>query len=208
MKKTESACIASILLCVAISGCKPREFNQSRTKDLTGAAGDMITLCQLVAPSFETASGDAKAAFRVSCTGQCNGADYRGRKFYILNEEKVAGIEFSVATNAGNEVRNLYIYSPSENIMSTVKGLALDSPDVQRSLLQYGLDPAVITSLSLPADAKVLLLTGTQASLSNSGLLDGGTLDCGGQPVEGSVDMEQFKSQNLDDVRNAMTAPK
>lgn len=208
MKRKVLNGVVGITFAMGVGGCKPRAFNQSRMNDLAVPSDTAVTVCQLVSPSFDTASSDAKAAFRVSCTGQCNGTDYRGKKFYVLNEEKVAGLEFAVTTSAGVELRNLYVFSPTDTLLTAVKGVTLDAADVQRSLAPYGLDPANITNIAVPVDAKILLLPGTRASLSVAGLLDGGTLDCGGQPVEGAVDMEQFKTQNSNDVRNSLTAPK
>jgi hypothetical protein len=188
--------------------CKPRSYNQSKTKDLLGAPDGASTLCGMVPPSFESAGTESKARVRVACPGQCNGVDYRNRKFYLLNEDIVAGFEFMVTLNTGREIRNLFVFEPSVGIGSALKDLSLENETVQKSLQQYGIDSASITALTVPADGKILLLSGTKASLSQAGLLDGGSLDCGGQPIEGSVDLTEFKNQNLLDVRNSTTSPK
>lgn len=205
MKNRVTIAIAMLPIFSIFFACKQRVYNQSKTKDLSAPADDSVTQCSIVSSQIEDSSGSASASLRVACVGQCNGVDYRNRKFYILNNETFAGLEFSATLNTGNEVRNLFIYEASESLISSIKNISLESAQIQKALQQYGLDPASVTKLSFPADAKILLLPGTKASLSTAGLSDGGTLDCGGQPVEGSIPLEQFKSQNLNDVRNALT---
>lgn len=188
--------------------CRPRSYNQSKTKDLLVSPDRASALCGMVPPSFESAGSESKARVRVACLGQCNGIDYRNRKFYLLNDDVVAGFEFMVTLNTGREIRNLFVFEPSVGIGAALNDMGLENETVQKSLQQYGLDSASVTALTVPADGKILLLTGTKASLSQAGLLDGGTLDCGGQPIEGSVDLAEFKSQNLIDVRNSTASPK
>ncbi|MFZ9521371.1 MAG: hypothetical protein ACO3A4_12935 [Silvanigrellaceae bacterium] len=189
------------------TSCKQRGYNQSKTKDLVGGGDSMVTLCSMVSPFFQEAPGDVKAGVRVSCQGQCNGADYRTRKFYVANEEKVLGMEFSAKLTSGKEIRNLFVFAPESGLMSSLTSLKLESTEIQKSLADYSLDPANVANLAIPADGKILLATGTKASLSNAGLQDGGTLDCGGQPVDGAVELEQFKEQNLKDVKNSTATP-
>jgi|1048.fasta_scaffold49059_1 hypothetical protein len=192
---------------VTTMSCKQRAYNQSKTKDLVGGGDSMVTMCTLVAPSFTEAPQDAKAGVRVACQGQCNGSDYRNRKFFVSNEEKVSGIEFSVKLTSGKEMRNLFIFAPENALMPSLTSLKLENPEIQKTLANYALDPANVANLAIPTDGKLLLATGTKASLSNAGLYDGGTLDCGGQPVDGAVDLEQFKEQNLKDVKNSAATP-
>jgi hypothetical protein len=181
--------------------CKPRAYNQSRFKDLIMSQENLVTLCTMVAPRYDSSSGENKASVRVACSGQCNGVDYRTRRFYVLNEEKVAGIEFSATLSNGSELRDLYLFSPTNTLLASLKALNLENPDVQKSLQSYGLDPVQVTQLALPADGRVLLNPGTKASLSQAGLLAGGTLDCGGQPIEGSIELDGFKEQNMNDIK-------
>jgi len=192
---------------VLIFACQPRNYNQGKFKDLVGGAETQVAMCSLVAPRFDSVSGDAKASVRVACQGQCRGVDYRNRKFYVINDEKAAGFEFSITLNNGRELRNLFVYESANGILQSLKNLTLENTDIQKSLQQYGLDSANVTKIAIPEDGKVLLSTGTRASLTNAGLGDGGTLDCGGEAIEGSVDLNQFKQQNVSDVKNAATAP-
>jgi hypothetical protein len=196
-------CVATIIL----PSCKMRQYNQSKTKDLVGGDDTAATLCLVAAPNYAEASADAKASLRVACQGQCNGADYRNRKFYVTNEEKVHGYEFAVKLSGEREMRNLFIFSPENGIVQSLKATTLENVEVQKALANYGLDPANVMAISIPSDAKILMTTGSKASLSTAGLLDGGTLDCGGKPIDGSVDLLQFKEQNLKDVKNAATLP-
>lgn len=190
-----------------LGSCKQRAYNQSKTKDLVAGGDSMVTVCALVGPSFQEASPDAKASVRVACQGKCNGADYRGRKFYVSNDEKIKGIEFSASLSGGKELRGLFIVDPENTLLTALTSLRPDLPEVQKSLSQYSIDSATVSAVSIPADARLLLMTGTRASLSNAGLNDGGTLDCGGQPVDGAIDLEQFKEQNLNEVRNSAASP-
>lgn len=195
------------LLFLGFSACKQRGYNQSKTKDLVGSSDANATICIMVSPSFQETSPDVKARVRVACQGQCNGADYRNRKFYVLNDEQIQAYELSVKLTSGKEIRNLFAFSPESNLISTLESIKLENPEIQKALAAYGLDPANIANLTLPKDGKILLATGTRASLSTAGLSDGGTLDCGGQPVDGSVDLNQFKEQSLNDVKNATASP-
>ncbi len=197
----------SMVLAALSSSCKQRAYNQSRTKDLIGGNESSAGLCVMASPNFKDAAGDAKASVRVSCQGQCNGADYRNRKFYVLNEEKTLGIEFAIKLTNQKEMRNLFVFAPENGLLQTLNSVTLENPEVQNALANYSLDPSNIAALSIPADAKILLSTGTKASLSTAGLMDGGTLDCGGQPIDGAVDLVQFKEQNLKDVKNAAALP-
>ncbi|MEN9809036.1 MAG: hypothetical protein RLZZ488_603 [Pseudomonadota bacterium] len=190
-----------------LGSCKQRAYNQSKTKDLVVAGDAMVTVCTLVGPPFQEASPDSKASVRVSCQGKCNGADYRGRKFYVGNDEKVKGIEFSASLSGGKELRGLFIVDPENTLLTSLTSVRADHPEIQKSLAQYAIDPATVSAVSIPADARLLLMTGTRASLSSAGLNDGGTLDCGGQPIEGAIDLEQFKEQNLNEVRNSAASP-
>ena len=190
-----------------LASCKVRQYNQSKTKDLTGGDDAVAALCVTVSPNFADATADAKASLRVACQGQCNGADYRNRKFFVLNEEKVHGYEFAVKLTNQKEMRNLFVYAPQNGIVPSLKATTLENTEIQKALSEYGLDPANVSALSIPSDAKILMTTGSKASLSTAGLLDGGTLDCGGKPVDGSLDLGQFKEQNLKDVKNAAAAP-
>jgi hypothetical protein len=202
----------NVLMSVSVAGlilisCKARQYNQSKTKDLVGGDDSSATLCLMVSPNFADAPADAKASLRVACQGQCNGADYRSRKFYVLNEEKVHAYEFSVKLSNEKEMRNLFVYSPQNGIVPSLKSTSLENTEIQKALSEYGLDPANVTGLTIPSDAKILMATGTKASLSSAGLMDGGTLDCGGKPIDGSMDLGQFKEQNLNDVKKAATVP-
>lgn len=195
------------VLVLGFSACKQRAYNQSKTKDLIGSSDASATICVMVTPSFQESAADAKARVRVACQGQCNGADYRNRKFYLLNEEKIQAYELAVKLTSGKEIRNLFVFSPESNLISSLESTKLENQEIQKALSAYGLDPANISNLTVPKDAKLLLNTGTRASLSTAGLADGGTLDCGGQPVDGAVDLNQFKEQSLNDVKNATAAP-
>jgi len=196
-----------IVLAAISSSCKQRAYNQSRTKDLIGGNETSAGLCVMASPNFKDVAGDAKASVRVACQGQCNGADYRNRKFYVLNDEKTLGVEFAIKLTSQKEIRNLYIFAPENGLLQTLNSVTLENPEVQRALANYSLDPANIATMSIPVDGKILLSTGTKASLSTAGLMDGGTLDCGGQPIDGAVDLVQFKEQNLTDVKNATALP-
>ncbi|MBM3381188.1 MAG: hypothetical protein FJY29_01980 [Betaproteobacteria bacterium] len=188
--------------------CKPRSYNQAKTKELVSGEEGQATLCAMISPGVDGANPSSKSGLRVACPGQCNGVDYRNRKFYILNEETVAGYEYAITLNTGHELRNLFVIEPTTGLLSALKQISLENQSIQKSLQQYGFDAANVTNIGVPADGKLLLLPGTKASLSQAGLLDGGTLDCGGQPIEGSVGIEEFKSQNLDDVKKSAAAPK
>lgn len=202
--------IGSCLLLVIVGGlfsCKQRAYNQARTKDLADSSDSKVTICTMVTPNFKDASTEAKASVRVSCQGQCNGADYRNRRFYISNDEKIQGLEFSAKLTTGRELRNMYVFSPEHKIIDLLNQQTLENTEFQKALANYGIDPANVSNLTVPQDAKVLLGTGTRASLSSAGLYDGGTLDCGGKPVDGAVDLTTFKDQNLVDVKNTTALP-
>jgi hypothetical protein len=188
--------------------CKPRSYNQGKTKELVGGEEGQATLCAMIPPGVEGANPSSKSGLRVACPGQCNGVDYRNRKFYILNEETIAGFEYSIALNTGHELRNLFIIETTNGVFNALQQLSLENENVQKSLQQYGFETANVTKINIPADGKLLLLPGTKASLSQAGLLDGGTLDCGGQTIEGSVEIEEFKRQSLDEVKRSAAAPK
>jgi hypothetical protein len=196
------------LICSSFFACKPRSYNQGKTKELVGGEESQATLCAMISPGVAGANQGSKAGLRVACPGQCNGVDYRNRKFYILSEETVAGFEYAITLNSGHELRNLFVLEPTLGVLEKLKGLSLENESVQKSLQQYGFDPANVTNITVPADGKLLLLPGTKASLSQAGLLDGGTLDCGGQPIDGSVDLQEFSRQNLDEVKRSAAAPK
>lgn len=184
--------------------CNKRFYNQTLTREFRTSNESTAAVCSVVGGKSDGfISAEIKAGIRVSCTGQCDGIDYRSRKFYILNEENVAAIEFAATLKNGKEIRDLYIFSPSGNINNSLGNISLENFDVLKSLSQYGFDPNILRSVTFPADGKILLYTGTKASLSQAGLLDGGTLDCGGHPIDGSVELDSFKFENLNETKRS-----
>lgn len=207
--KTRLAIGTTLLMFIGggLFSCKQRGYNQAKTKDLVESTDSMVTICTMVSPNFKEASSDAKASVRVSCQGQCNGADYRNRRFYVSNDEKIQGLEFSVKLTSGKEIRNLFVFTPESKLFDLLNQLNLENAEIQKALSSYGLDPAGVSNLSILQDSRLLLSTGTRASLSTAGLYDGGTLDCGGKPIDGAVDLTTFKEQNLIDVKNSTATP-
>jgi hypothetical protein len=205
---TEASILVVMNFCLMLNACAQRTYNQAKTKDLTTVSEQTkVTICKTVEPSYQLAGTDAKASVRVACDGQCRADDYRLRKFYLSNEEKVQGFEYSVTLSNGKEIRNLFVFNPENGLMKALLSSKIDNPDIQKSLNFYGLEPSSVTNVTIPNDGKLLLNSGTKASLSTAGLFDGGTLDCGGQPISGSIELSQFKDENLRDVKITTASP-
>lgn len=192
--------IAASALGVLAVACKQRNYNQaSRTSET------VVTHCRLEPVGMIPSHQKGRASVRVSCQGFCEGDDYSSRRFYISDSTVVAGIEFEAKYKSGVRLRELFIFDSSLPVTELMKKVQLGTSETRQALSHYGLDEAQISELGIPNDQRILLFPGTRASLSQAGLLDGGTLDCRGQPIDGSQLKEEFRRQNLNQVRRAAT---
>lgn len=188
------------ILLAVVESCKPRDYNQA-----SYSSEQVVTLCKTETTGIILGNQRGKANMRVSCAGSCEGDDYSSRRFFVSDSTVVAGIEFEAKYKSGVSLRNLFIFDsqlPVEELLKTVK---VGSNETQGALLSYGLDESQIEEIVIPNEQRVLLYPGTRASLSQVGLLDGGSLDCRGQPIEGSQIKSEFKQQNLNQIRRAAT---
>lgn len=180
--------------------CKQRTYNQSSLD-----TDQMVTLCQSDSQERQTSLKNPPSALRVSCQGSCAGDDYSSRRFYISDATVIAGLEFEARYKNGISLRNLYLFDPQGSLSEFTKRVQLGRTEMQNALRYYGLDETQVLEVTVPANQRILLLPGTRASLTSAGRLDGGTLDCRGQPIDGSQMKSEFRHQNLNQVKRSAT---
>lgn len=192
--------IAALSATVLAIACKQRNYNQASHRSET-----VVTHCRQEPSALTPSHQRGRANIRVSCQGFCEGDDYSSRRFYISNTTVAAGIEFEAKYKSGVRLRELFIFDSTLPVTELMKKVQLGTIETKQALSHYGLDETQISELSIPDDQLILLFPGTRASLSQAGLLDGGTLDCRGQPIEGSQLKEEFRQRNLNQIRRAAT---
>ena len=192
--------IATVALIAISSSCKQRNYNQA-----SYSSDQVITLCKAESAGVIPSGQRGKANQRISCMGSCEGDDYSSRRFYISDSTVVAGIEFEAKYKSGVSLRNLFVFDSQLPIAELTKQIQLENTETQRAIASYGLDTTQIDEIVIPSEHRILLFPGTRASLSQAGLLDGGSLDCRGQPIDGSQLKSEFKQQNLNQIKRAAT---
>lgn len=186
---------------VALSpACKQRSFNQ-----MSEGTEQIVTLCKREPLPSNSIDKQSQASVRISCLGSCEGDDYSTRKFYIGDSTMVAGVEFEAKYKSGVRLRDLFIFNSQLPVAELLKKIQTGTDETKTALMTYGLDESQIEEIIVPNEQRVLLFPGTRASLTRAGLLDGGTLDCRGQPIDGSQNKNEFKQQNLNQIRRAAT---